>query len=177
MPERFGFDYTAFDSRHRQVVDSLERGHLTLDDYLSWTVFYEPRSFTRAEIVQAIFDLSTPFPETIALLNRLHAGSRYLLATINNESRELHEYRVQHFGLRSIFTAFFTSCYLELLKPQPEHYRRALQITCRTPEECLFVDDRPLNIEVAQILGMRTIQFSSATQLETDLRAAGIEGL
>lgn len=171
---QFNFDYAAFDSRHRQVVDSLERGHLTLDDYLSWTLFYQPRPFTREEITEAIFGLSTPFPETLALLNRLRDGGRYLLATINNESRELHEYRVEHFGLRPIFTAFFTSCYMDLLKPQPEHYRRALQITCRAAEECLFVDDRPLNVEVAQILGMQTIQFTSAAQLEADLRAAGV---
>ena len=170
----FGFDYEPFDSRHRQVVDSLERGHLSLQEYLDWTLFYTPRSFTRDEIVQAIYQLSEPIRPTLDLLRALHASGRYLLGTINNESRELNEYRIQRFALCDLFTAFFSSCYLGLVKPQPEHYRRALQITQREPDECVFVDDRPLNVEVARILGMHPIQFESTEQLQHDLRAAGV---
>jgi putative hydrolase of the HAD superfamily len=174
LARQFGFDYEAFDSRHRQVVDTLERGQLTLDEYLRWTLFYEPRPFQPAEIVHAIEQLSTPFTETLAIVKALRDSRRYLLATLNNESRELNEYRIQRFALRELFSAFFTSCYLGLLKPQPDHYRRALQITQRTPDECLFIDDRPMNVEVARILGMRPIQFVNAGQLAAELRAAGV---
>lgn len=174
VAKRFGFDYDAFDSRHRQVVDALERGQLTLDDYLQWTLFYEPRSFTRDEVVREIHQLSTPFDDTLKLVAALRDSRRYLLATINNESRELNEARIERFGLCNLFTAFFSSCYLGLLKPQPEHYRRALQITQRTPDECLYVDDRPMNVEVARILGMHPVRFSDAAQLDADLREAGV---
>ena len=34
LAQQFGFDYPAFDSRHRQVTDSLERGQLTLEEAL-----------------------------------------------------------------------------------------------------------------------------------------------
>jgi putative hydrolase of the HAD superfamily len=175
LARQFGFDYESFDSRHRQVVDALERGQLTLDDYLQWTLFYQPRAFQPADIVDAIEQLSTPFAETLAIVQALRNSGRYLLATLNNESRELNAYRIQRFGLRELFVAFFTSCYLGLLKPQPEHYRRALQITQRDPDECLFVDDRPMNVEVAHILGMHPIQFVDAARLASDLRAAGID--
>lgn len=174
VTDQFGIDYDIFDRRHRQVVDALERGQISLDEYLHWTVFYEPRAFTTAEITAAIMRLSTPFNDTLEIVRRLRATNRYLLATINNESRELNEHRIARFELRTLFSAFFSSCYLNLLKPLPEHYRRALQITQRTPDECLYVDDRPLNVEVSAILGMHPIQFTSATQLEADLRAAGI---
>lgn len=174
VTEKFGFDYETFDRRHRQVVDALERGQLTLHEYLQWTIFYEARPFTIDELTTEIMQLSVPFAETLAIVQALKRTGNYLLATINNESRELNEYRIQRFGLRELFTAFFTSCYLGLLKPQPEHYRRAMQITQRAPDECLYVDDRPLNVEVAHILGMHPIQFFDAAQLEADLRAAGV---
>ncbi len=174
VTEKFGFDYETFDRRHRQVVDALERGQLTLREYLQWTIFYEARPFTIDELTAEIMQLSVPFPETLQIVQALRRTGNYLLATINNESRELNEYRIQRFGLRELFTAFFTSCYLGLLKPQPEHYRRAMQITQRAPDECLYVDDRPLNVEVAHILGMHPIQFFDAAQLEADLRAAGV---
>ena len=175
LAQQLDFDYPAFDTRHRQVIDSLERGQLALDEYLRWTLFYEPRAFSIEQVIDAIEQLSTPFDETLAIVSRLRDSGQYLLATINNESRELNEYRIERFGLRRLFSAFFSSCYLGLLKPQPEHYRRAMQITQRQPDECLFVDDRPMNVEVARILGMRPIQFSSAAQLRNDLRALDID--
>jgi len=175
IAQEFGFDYPAFDARHRQVVDTLERGQLTPDDYLAWTLFYETRQFTPAEIIDAIHGLSTPIPETLELLRTIKATGRYGLMTINNESRELNDFRITKFGLCDIFSAFFTSCYLDLVKPQPQHYRRALEISQRSPAECIFVDDRPMNVEVAKILGMRTILFRNAGQLAEELRAAGIQ--
>jgi putative hydrolase of the HAD superfamily len=174
LAQQLGFDYPSFDSRHRQVIDSLERGQLTLEEYLRWTLFYEPRPFTMRQAIDAIEQLSTPFDQTLALVGALRDSGKFLLATLNNESRELNEYRIERFGLRGLFSAFFSSCYLGLLKPQPEHYRRALQITQRQPDECLLVDDRPMNVEVARILGMRPILFTSADQLRAELRALNI---
>jgi putative hydrolase of the HAD superfamily len=174
ITERFGFDYETFDRRHRQVVDALERGQMTLSDYLRWTIFYEPRAFTSDELTEAILALSTPFHETLGLVRALRGGGRYLLATLNNESRELNEHRIERFALRELFTVFFSSCYFGLLKPQPELYRRAMQITQCAPENCIYIDDRPMNVEVAGILGMHAIQFTSADQLAEDLRAAGV---
>ena len=174
VTEKYGFDYDTFDRRHRQVVDALERGQLTLHEYLQWTIFYEPRRFTIGDITTEIMQLSTPFSETLALVQAVRQTGKYLLATLNNESRELNEYRIERFGLCDLFSAFFTSCYLGLIKPQPDAYRRALQITQRRPTECVFVDDRPMNVEVAAILGMHPVQFTSAAQLETELRALGV---
>lgn len=174
VAKQFGFDYTAFDSRHRQVVDTLERGDLSLQEYLQWTLFYEPRAFSVGEVVSAIEQLSTPIPDSLTLVGALRDSRKYTLMTINNESRELNDYRIRQFELRSLFTAFFSSCYLKLLKPQPQHYRLALDIAQRSVDECLYIDDRPMNVEVARILGMHPILFTSAAQLEIDLRDAGV---
>ena len=174
VTDKYGFAYETFDRRHRQVVDALERGQLTLIEYLQWTIFYEPRPFTIDDITTEMLQLSTSFPETLALVQAVRRSGKYLLATLNNESRELNEYRIERFELRDMFSAFFTSCYFGLIKPQPDAYRRALQITQRRPAECIFVDDRPMNVEVAGILGMHAVQFTGAAQLEADLRAAGV---
>ena len=50
----------------------------------------------------------------------------------------------------------------------------ALQIVQRPPSECLFIDDRRLNLESAGALGMRTLLFESAEQLRRDLGALGL---
>lgn len=42
-------------------------------------------------------------------------------------------------------------------KPDPGAYRKALDIIGAEPEECLFVDDSPLNLAPARELGMLTV--------------------
>jgi putative hydrolase of the HAD superfamily len=174
IAKQFNFDYPTFDARHRQVSDTLERGQLSLADYLQWTLFYEARDFTSAELTEAIKNLSTPIEETLELLRSLKGTNRYKLMTINNESRELNEYRIQCFHLTDIFSAFFSSCYLGLVKPQPEHYRRALDISQSSASSCVYIDDRPMNLEVARILGMKTVLFKTTAQLREELQGLGV---
>ena len=102
VTDKYGFDYETFDRRHRQVVDALERGQLTLHEYLQWTIFYEPRPFSIDDITTEIMQLSTPFPETLSLVQAVRRTGNYLLTTLNNESRELNEYRIERFGLREL---------------------------------------------------------------------------
>lgn len=46
----------------------------------------------------------------------------------------------------------------------------ALQITQRQQNECLFIDDRAINIEAAERLGMRVLRYRNPQQLEERLR-------
>ena len=70
---------------------------------------------------------------------------------------------------------FLSSCYLGVRKPNVAIYKLALSITQRAGEECVFVDDRELNLECAKELGMHTIQFRNAAQLEKELEGFGVE--
>jgi len=52
------------------------------------------------------------------------------------ESRDLNLYRIERFGLRSIFSLFISSCFVGLRKPENDIYRLALDATQQVPEEC-----------------------------------------
>ena len=93
------------------------------------------------------------------------------MATINNESLELNSYRLDKFGLRPLFSAFLSSCYLGVRKPDLEIFQRALWITGKVATESVFIDDRQSNLINAQKLGMQTIHFQSASKLIEDLKA------
>jgi putative hydrolase of the HAD superfamily len=54
-------------------------------------------------------------------------------------------------------------------------FRIALEVTQRPPEECVFIDDRPLNLENPKKLGMKTIHFQNAEQLRAELKNCGVE--
>jgi putative hydrolase of the HAD superfamily len=173
--EKFGLDPEEFEDRHELMLHAFETGQAGLEEYLDRTVFYRQRPFTRDEFRAFIFAQSRAYPEALAVFARLASSAGYLLATLNNESVELNEYRIRHFRLREYFSIFLRSCYLGVRKPEEAIYRLALRITQRAPEECVFVDDRELNLECARRLGLRVIHYRTPQQLQEDLRQNGVE--
>ena len=172
--QHFQLDEAEFRDRHEMVVSSFERGKITLDEYLDRTVFYRSRPFAREVFVQYMHSLSQPYPENLKFAQSLADSGKYLMGTINNESRELNAYRMEKYGLRKIFRLFFSSCFVGLRKPEAGIYSLALDIAQIPPEECCFIDDRSLNLECAAKLGMHTIEMDSLDQLRGDLSKLGV---
>ncbi|HUO26910.1 MAG TPA: HAD-IA family hydrolase [Candidatus Aquilonibacter sp.] len=172
--EHFGLDEEEFHDRHEMVVSSFERGKITLEEYLDRTIFYRDRPFTRQAFTDYMYSLSRSFPDVIGFARGLADSGNYFLGTINNESRELNLYRIEKFGLRSIFRLFVSSCYIGFRKPEHEIYRMALEITQRNPAGCCFIDDRTINLECAAKLGMHTIEMQTLDQLRKDLEKLGV---
>ena len=168
----FGLDKADFEARHKEVLVPFEEGSLSLDEYLKATVFYRPRPFTPDQFKQFMFSLSRPKPETIEVARSLSA--QYQMATINNESRELNEYRIQTFKLTELFDLFISSCFVGVRKPDARIYRMALEVTQHVADECCFIDDRPVNVEGAAKLGIKTILMKDAAQLRRDLQNLGV---
>ena len=171
---QFSIDWDTLEERHELVVEGFETGRLTLDEYLDRTVFHDPRAFSREAFKAHMFAQSQPDPDTLAVAAELAAARKYLMGTLNNEARELNEYRIRHFHLSQWFTVFFSSCYLGLRKPDARIYRTALDLILRPGEECVFVDDRTLNVDAARNAGMLAIRFESAAQLRRDLAVCGV---
>jgi putative hydrolase of the HAD superfamily len=171
--DRFNLD-PEFESRHQEVVGEFESGRMTLHDYLESVVFYCPRSFSREEIVAFMFSQSEPFPESLDIARELSRRPGLCLMTLNNESAELNLHRIAAFGLREIFTAFLSSCWLGVRKPQPVIFERALAIAQVKPERVVFVDDREQNLAPARAQGMQTILFTGADKLRESLQGLGL---
>ena len=172
--EHFQLDPEEFHARHEMVVSSFERGKITLDEYLDRTVFYRERQFTREMFRDYMFSLSKPFPEVLEFARALAESGKYLMGTLNNESRELNYSRIEKFGLRLVFRLFISSCFVGFRKPERDIYRLALEITQVPAEQCCFIDDRALNLECAAKLGMYTVQMQKLEQLRGDLAKLGV---
>jgi len=173
--DTFQFDYEEFQDRHDLSFPAFDAGQLSLNDYLDRTLFYRPRKFTREEFTAFMFAQSKEYPATRAILDAVVATNHYFVGAINNEPLELNQYRIEAFHLRRSFQVFFSSCYLHYRKPEEGIFRVALAVTQRQPQECVFIDDRPLNLEAPRRLGMSVIHHQSADQLGVDLRNLQVE--
>ena len=171
----FHFDWEEFQDRHDLSFPAFDSGQITLNEYLDRTLFYRQRSFTREEFTAFMFAQSKEFPDTRAILDKVSRSGKYFVGAINNEPLELNQFRIEAFDLRRNFLVFLSSCYLRSRKPEETIYRVALEVTQRPPEKCLFIDDRPLNLESPRRLGMNTIQHQNAEQLRSELGKFGVE--
>lgn len=172
--EHFNLDFEDFESRHKQVVAAFETRQMTLQEYLSETLFHQPRPFAPAEFRKFMFAQSQPCRKALRIAEELQQTRRRLMAAVNNESLELNLYRIRQFELRNCLSVFFSSCFVGSRKPGREIYDRALELAGRTPAECIMIDDRPENLEAPRALGMRTIHYRTPAQLREELAGHGI---
>lgn len=170
----FQIDDADFQERHAEIIELWERGAVSMGTYLDVAIFHRPRSFSRDEFVTFMLDQSRLLPNgAMSVLRELAGSGRYLVGSLNNEARELNEYRFKTFGLRECFQIALTSCYVGLRKPDPAMYQRAIDIVGRPPERILFIDDRPENIEGARIAGLTAVRFTGADAFRLELERLG----
>ena len=172
--EKFHLDWDDFSDRHELMLNAFETGQATLDQYVQRTVFYRPRDFKPEDFKAFMFSQSQPFPEALEFCSKIAAQRKYIMAALNNESREINEYRITQFKLKDYFEVFFSSCYLGVRKPDIQIYRRVMEITQRKPSACVMIDDRELNLECARELGLQTIAVKNLEQLKQDLAKLGV---
>ncbi|MBB6146377.1 putative hydrolase of the HAD superfamily [Silvibacterium bohemicum] len=173
---RFNVDRDAFEQRHPEANDIWEKGLITVEEYLQRTVFFEPRDFTPSEFVAAMKAESLLLPDSaMGILENIATSAEVDLGMLNNEARELNDYRIEEFGLRGYFDFFFSSCYVGLRKPSPQIYSLALDVLQCEPNEVIFIDDRSGNAEVAASLGIHAIQYEGSEKLAETLAHLGIE--
>jgi len=172
---RFNLDRADFELRHAEVAEPWERDEISVDEYLRRTVFFQPRSFSQSEFLDAMRAESVALPDSaLRIVRQLAASQQYVLATVNNESRAMNDYRLRKFGLSEFFTGFFTSCYLGVRKPDRRIYQIALDVLERDPEDVAFVDDRQENVAAAASLGIHGIRYQGSTQLAGELARLGV---
>lgn len=172
----FEIDREEFELRHEEVNDAWEKGKISLEEYLDQTLFYEPRDFTKQQFFTRMKDVSQWLPNTaIDVVRRLNAFEDVRMAMLSNESRELMDHRIEHFGLTRDFSAYLVSAYVGLRKPDPRIFKLALDVMQSTPEETMFIDDRKENAAAASALGIHGVQYEGPQKLEEELRRLGLK--
>ncbi|MGD0004769.1 MAG: HAD family phosphatase [Anaerolineaceae bacterium] len=171
---KFGLAFEEMNERHHLTFDTYEEGKLSLDEYLNRIVFYRERSFSREEFRAYMYAQSRPFPDMIELMRRLKAQYGLRVAAVSNEGRELTVYRVQQFKLGSFIDFFISSCFVHYRKPDEDIYRIALDIAQVNPQQVVYIDDRPMFVEVAQSLEVQGIIHQGYETTQKALEAMGL---
>jgi len=102
------------------------------------------------------------------ICNKFRAG---LLSDID----PLHwQYCRENFPILKYFDNPALSFEIGALKPDPRCYQRAAQNSNSNIRNCLFIDDREINVAGAREVGMQALHFTGVADLEKELHDLGV---
>ena len=162
--KNFKLPWAEMEERHRLVFETHEEGKLTFEEYLGWVVFYQRRSFTRAQFRRFMFTQSKPYPRMIDLVVQLKIRYGLKVAVVSNESRAVNAFHIRKFKLDRFVDTFISSCFVHIRKPDVDIFRFALDIAQAPAQQVVYIENTPMFVQIAEGLGIRSI-------LHTDYRS------
>jgi len=111
----------------------------------------------------------------IALIKQLKEQYKLKIAVINNEGRVLNEYRIKKFQLNQFVDFFISSCFVHYRKPDTDIFRLALDIAQIPAEQCVYIEDLQMFVDVARGLGIRSIRHKNYLSTSEVLATMGLK--
>ena len=121
-----------------------------------------------SRLIDTILEGLAPNEEMIGLVKELKKS--YKVALLTNNVKEWMPHWEATFDLNQLFDIVVDSSRVAIMKPNPKIYRLSVNRLCLEPEECIFIDDRRVNLEPARNLGIKVIFFTSAQQCKKELK-------
>lgn len=170
--KKFNLALDEIERLHNFIFNIYEIGRITLDQYLDIVIFNRERNFTREDFKAFIFAQSVELPGMLHWLKQWKRDNPGIkIFSINNEGRELNDYRIEKFELHKCFDAFISSGEVGMRKPDPGIFELALSIVKVPPEQCIYFDDRQIIVEAAQRLRIRGYHHESFESTKKILEA------
>ncbi|WP_442592115.1 HAD family hydrolase [Pedobacter sp. AW31-3R] len=159
--KKFDLNYDEVNTLHNYIFNVFEIGNITLDQYLDVVIFNHTREFTREDFKEFMFSCSKELTGLLQFLKEWKKTHNFRIISINNEGKELNDYRIKKFKLHDCFDAFVSSCDVKMRKPDPGIFHLALGIAQAHPSQCYYFDDRIFQVETAKKIGMNAFHHTS----------------
>jgi len=154
-------------------VRALESGQIGAEEFCRQMITEMGLSFEWRELMRRFEGWPRGFyPKSVELVMRI--PSRFSCAILSN-TNEVHWPQTdmpEHFGDR--FDRYFLSFQSGLLKPDQAAFLQVIACYECLPQEILFFDDNPLNVEAARKEGIAAARVEGPDQLETAMIEAGL---
>ena len=157
------------------VWDERDRGLYDEENYVRQCQELAP------EYAEDIAAVMKDTPKTIRRMPYAETWTKYLksqgyqLYVLSNYSRYMLDRTKKEMPFLKYMDGTVFSCDVKQLKPEADIYQTLLDRFGLKAEECVFIDDRPVNCEGAQKAGIHTICFKSFKQAAAELETLGVK--
>ena len=159
-----------------QIWNERDRGLFPEEEYRKQFIAELPAEY-EADVKRVIEESG----KTIGIKDYAETWTSYLksqgyqLYVLSNYSRYMLDRTKKEMPFLKYMDGTVFSCDVKQLKPEADIYQTLLDKFGLKAEECVFIDDRPVNCEGAQKAGIHTICFKSFKQAAAELEALGVK--
>jgi putative hydrolase of the HAD superfamily len=157
------YDVGTYDGRDYWTRIARKGGHEISDEQLRIVIESDNVGWSRPNLVMA---------EWAAKVRK----SGLSTAIVSNMPSDIREY-LRHLEWMPEFDQYTYSCEIKSVKPSAEIYLYCLEQLKLRPSEVLFLDDRQMNVDAAQQLGIESYVFTTAEELQPFARSVGLPEL
>ena len=151
-----------------EVFHELLIGNISEDTYLRQIIAREGCTIGPTRLKAVIRDnFHHEVEGSLSLVAELATG--YELVLLSDHAREWVAYIRSNHPFMRLFEHAFFSFDLKRTKKDPQAFLQVLDAISIPPSNCLFVDDNPHNVDVAESVGIAGIHFLDARQLAAEL--------
>ncbi len=176
----FGFTEEVFDRLVKATVknslwNEYDRGVLTDEEVLQGFIDSDPG--IEKEIRQVLNDIGPIVARNdyaIPWIQELQKKG-YRCLYLSNFSRKAHRECAAALDFIPYMDGGILSYQDKVIKPMPEIYQLLIDRYRLVPEECVFMDDTPENLDGAEKFGIHTIHFQNQAQAINELRKLGVD--
>ena len=171
MLERCGLTADEMSEKCRDLEVLLYRGQLDGEGFWNAVKTRFPLAdFSFEELHQSYLESYRIYDEVFSYIR--NCPSTISHALLSNLGEDMSSHIVEKHQLKEFFKHRIFSHEIGLMKPDPKVFTVALQMIDARPEDCLFIDDAPANIEAGNRTGIRSILFTNTRATLSALASA-----
>jgi len=174
IAQELGLDRDYVISEVRKINPPLHKGKMSEEEF--YKKFAEVLK-TSPEFIKNYytkeFEKYTGFNDDVVEIVK-ELKKKFILAVLSN-TYEYHAKLNEKDPRFRLFDLIIFSHRVGMRKPDREIYEHILKRLNIKPDECIFIDDLPKNVEAAKNMGIKGILFQNAEQLKEDLKKLGVD--
>ncbi len=168
IQSELGTSITKFLYENDSIIENLEKGKITEDEFLTTIKLKFQPSLDKETIAKIFSEIFWENKQLTKLLPELKKNYKlYLLSNTNIIHRK---FGWEHYEFLKHFDKLFLSYEIGAVKPEIEIYNFVINSTQLSPDEVLYIDDIEEYVSAAKNLGWNALHFRSNEELFEDLR-------
>ena len=120
------------------------------------------------QVFHTFFENITVYQDTVKLIKSLK--NKYKIVLLSNGPKENPYKMLKNQNIEYLFDEIIISAEHKMVKPNPEIYKLMLSICKIDASEAIFIDDRQINVDAGNKLGIKSLLFTDAPTLKKDLQ-------
>ncbi len=156
------------------ILDDYETGKISTPEYVRESKLNGRLNCTQEEFLIHFCNIFWRNDEVCNLIHLLKPRYRVILAS-NTVDAHFRRYVAEYADVLQHFNHLVASHHAGHRKPHLGFFEYAQQFAIAEPDECLFIDDLPVNIATAERFGWKGIVYAPDGTLVDKLKSAGVE--